>query len=87
MAMAPAPVIISNSNQQKELSCEKTLKSFDPKTATMREQIGYSDCVQLLYSKEIARQETNEGIFLLFVFVIFFTAIAAICRQIQKDDQ
>jgi hypothetical protein len=84
MGFVAAPVVISNSNQQRELSCEKTLKSFDAQTATTREQIGYSDCVQLLYPKEIAHQETNEGVFLLFVFIIFFTAIAAICRKIQK---
>lgn len=84
MAVAPAPVVISNSVQQNEQRCERTLKSFDPKTATTIEQIGYSDCVQLLYPKEIAQQKTNEGVFLLFVFIIFFTAIAAICRNIQK---
>ena len=87
MGFTVAPVVVSNSNEQRELKCERTLKHFDPQTATINEQIGYSDCVQLLYPKEIARQETNEGIFLLFVFIIFFTAIAALCRKIQEDSQ
>ncbi len=84
MAIAPAPVVISNAVQLREQSCERTLKAFDSQTATTREQIDYADCVHVLHPKEIARQETNEGVFLLFVFIIFFTAIAAICRSIQK---
>jgi len=83
MAIAPAPVIISNSNQQMELRCERILKSFDPQTATTREQIGYSDCVQLLYPKEIARQEANEGVLLFFLFLPLFVVIVGVCREIE----
>jgi hypothetical protein len=83
MAIAPAPVMISNSVQQREQSCKRTLKSFDPQTATTREQIGYSDCVQLLYPKEIARQEADAGFLLSFLLLPLFVVIVAVCREIE----
>lgn len=87
--MVAVPMVISNSKQLREQSCKRTLADFDAHTATTQEQIVYADCVHLLYPKEIAQQETNEGIFLLFLFIIFCTCIAGITRAAlyPKEDK